>query len=199
MNGSVLRIDMADISVSGVLFGAAIGLISTLSSTTYLEYLRRLRDENNIASVYAGGVSSSTRLLAKRDFVKQIQERIDEIKCTGALSEVFRVSATRDYSLVLEKNIDKLGLLDAPLPRKILEFYTSLDAIIIDFDSTQEDEVTSCSPQRFSIVYEELRDLLIFTLALGDEIVTEIESRYPKQSWLGSMYARLTGQVHKIG
>lgn len=175
---------MADVTVGGIVVGAVLGLVSTLGSTTYLEHLRRVRDENGVASIFRGGVGSITRILEDRDYVQQLDECIGEIRATGTISGVFSASAKKDeYLLLLGKNIDRLGLLDPPVPALVCTFYTYLGSVIEDFESSLTDEIWSYPPAQFRDIYTELRRMIVFTIALGNEIVEALDAGYPKRPW----------------
>jgi hypothetical protein len=85
----------------------------------------------------------------------------------------FRTS--RSHFNVYEQNVGKIGLLKAPLPEKIVCFYTLVFSVLEDFEDIGKGRYRNSAVLKASNQLKELRDILEEGILLGNEIRTLIK------------------------
>ena len=101
--------------------------------------------------------------------MSSIEEDIEFIEKTGqAQFSHFRV--TKSYFSVYEQNVGKIGILSAPLPEKIVLFYTFIFAILEDFEEMGLLAFEYSNVSELAERLNEMRDIAKNIISIGNEI-----------------------------
>ena len=158
------------------LIGVVIGGVIALASAWGLERQRQVREARNLAMAFRGEIIALREIVKRRGYLKNLTETIEAIKRTSQ-PRILHIPVRRQYFNVFDKNVDKIGMLNAPLPELLATFYIQANAALEDMESIREG-IFSGDSQSLAGVYESLHALLADTLSLGDKIIAEIPRQY---------------------
>ncbi|MFL6207949.1 MAG: hypothetical protein ACJ74W_03825 [Pyrinomonadaceae bacterium] len=151
------------------LIGGLLTFLGGLSATYLIQRSQRKADRQNLASAFYGEVSALLAIIEKRGYLESIEHDLEHMARTGQISLThFKVS--RSYFNVYEQNVGKIGLLPAPLPEKIVSFYTFVFAALEDFQDIGEGKFQHCAVSEVKEMLEELLDISKNVLILGKQI-----------------------------
>jgi hypothetical protein len=136
-----------------------------------------------MASVFRGGITSLTELVERRRFIERLNNSVDTIRSTNTV-ERFQIRARRNYQQLFDANIERIGILDAPLPDQICRIYIYTSSAIEACSVTLGEDLWSKSPQEVAAFLEDLALLLEEICQLGKKAVSCIDSIYPKRDVL---------------
>ena len=87
----------------------------------------------SLASAFYGEVGALLTIAERRGYLGQLKRLLDYVEQTQK-KESFYFKITKNYFHVYESNVNKIGILPAPLPEKIVSFYTYVFAIMEDLE-----------------------------------------------------------------
>lgn len=162
---------------TAALTGALIGALAGVSGAIGLEAYKRHRDRRGTASALAGEIASILYLVQRRNYVQiftQILARMD----TGSDIPIPRIVGPEPgyRDPVMDRHIDRLGLLPNDLPERVVRFYSYLSAIRFDLHRfANSDDYTNDHAAKRQIVGE---DLTIWgeAEALGNQLVADLRT-----------------------
>jgi hypothetical protein len=129
--------------------------------------LRRAR--RSLASAFEGEVGALLALSERRKYVQGLDDLIAEMTASSG-GGYFYFHAKRNYFGVFQRNLDKVGLLMAPLPKLLVTFYLQAYSVLDDIEDLHGRSETS-SPEESLRRHTELRDVLADTLGKGKELL----------------------------
>jgi transcriptional regulator with PAS, ATPase and Fis domain len=153
-----------------VLLGGLLTFLGGIAGNILIQRSQRQSEKRNIASAFAGEIGALLSIVEKRDYTKGIKDIIESIKQTQEKKK-FYFKARKNYFNIFEKNAEKIGLLDVPLPEKITTFYIQAFAILEDIEN---EEVLERELNDIIYFHEELLNLFEETIKLGKEILSII-------------------------
>ena len=150
------------------LLGGGLAISGGLIGTAYTQWLQRKAERENLASAFHGEISALLSIIEKRGYMSSIEEDIEFIEKTGqAQFSHFRV--TKSYFSVYEQNVGKIGILSAPLPEKIVLFYTFIFAILEDFEEMGLLAFEYSNVSELAERLNEMRDIAKNIISIGNE------------------------------
>jgi hypothetical protein len=181
---------MADATLAGVFAGGVVSFATTLCFTAYLDSRRRCHEANSAASMFRGCMISLTELIARRQFIERLRRHANNIRSTEQTLR-FEIHAQRNYLRFLDQNVERIDMLQAPLPDSLCTFYVLTCSAVEACTATLEDELWLRSPHDAATFLEDLAGLLEEICRLKNDAVEYIDSIYPKRNPL----ARLVGAI----
>ena len=158
------------------LLGVVIGGAIALASAWGLDWWRQAREARNLAMAFRGEIVALREIVKRRGYLKSLADAIEEIKRTSQ-PLILHIPVRRQYFNVFDRNVDKIGMLNAPLPELLATFYIQANAALEDMESIREG-IFSGDSEPLAGVYESLHALLEDTLSLGEKIISEISRQY---------------------
>jgi hypothetical protein len=161
----------------GTLLGAFIGAAAVIFGGFLVESYRRHRDLQGIASALAGEVAGILHMTEKRDYPRYLERVLGQLdagqnvpipKLIGGSDNNYTVATMFP---VMDRYLDKLGLLPGTLPERIVRFYQFVGGIRLDLDRLATNEFDA--PGKASLIREDL-DLWKETSRLGEQLVREL-------------------------
>jgi hypothetical protein len=162
-------------TIAGGLLTLAGGYVGAVMS----EKRRQEQEARCLASAFLGEISALRGIVSRRKYLDGLAQAIAEMKEKGAPVH-FAIYVRRQYFSVYDKNVDKLGILSAPLPELIASFYTHANAVLEDLDVIRNRE-RGDSVVELQATYEELQLLIRECGRVADEVVETIRVTYPSQ------------------
>jgi len=158
------------------LIGVLVGGVITSGTTFTMEYFTQHKEAFHLAHAFRGGVGALLDIVEHRQYLRVVEWKIQEAK-RGATSPLM-IKVRRDYLALFSKNVDRIGLLEPELAKKLPTFYTYVNSLLEDIDTMNELDWGKFSSDTIVMFLDEFRKLLVKTIALGEEIQTMIERRY---------------------
>lgn len=159
----------------GILLGAFIGAAAVIFGGFLVEAYRRHRDRQGIASALAGEMAGILHMTEKRKYC-QYFETVLRLLNAGQNVSIPKIIGGSDNNFVtmfpvMDRYLDKLGLLPGTLPERIVRFYHFVGGIRLDMDRLATNEFDA--PGKASLIREDL-DLWKETSSLGEQLVREL-------------------------
>ncbi len=156
------------------LVGGLLTFLGGLTGSYLVQKFQRDADRKNLASAFYGEISALLEITEKRQYIQGVEANLQEIKTTGR-TNLMSFAVTLKYFNVYDQNVGKLGVLLAPLPEKIVSFYTLTFAAIEDFQEIASGKYQNSNAAAIEKMLEELLDICNEAVALGKEIQTLIK------------------------
>lgn len=151
------------------LIGGLLTFLGGLLGSHLIQRSQRKSERKNLASAFYGEISALLSIIEKRGYIQALKNNLKHIEETGEVSfSYFKV--TQNYFRVYEQNIGKIGLLNAPLPEKIVTFYTFVFATLEDFEDMAKPEFDTTEVPYVKELLEELVGISNTAVVLGEEI-----------------------------
>jgi hypothetical protein len=165
------------------LLGALIGAVAAIGGAIFAEHYRRHRDRQGVASALAGEISGILFMAERRRHPEVFENEILPKLKAGIDVPISKFTQGRDYKdPVIERYLDKIGLLLGTLPDRIVRFYYSVQGIRLDLERLIEGEFDILG--KINIIIEDLA-LWRETESLGQQLVHELRD-IAAQTYLGS-------------
>ena len=157
----------------GVLLGSFLGGIVQW----HQEKKRRDYEEKSLALSFKGGISGLISILRERQYIDRLS---GYPKLIEQMNKVYlvKIQAKKNYTILYESNVSKIGILKEPIPELISIFYTQVNGIIEDFETLGTDDMLKAPVGAYITRIEELIALLKKTEEIGDKIINEINEHY---------------------
>lgn len=123
-----------------------------------------------------GEIKALLNIVDERNYVGELEATLKRVKETGT-PEVFWFAVRRNYFNVFEKNINKIGLLEPPLPEKIVTFYTRAYSVLEDVKSAEEGNLVDYELSQIIEHLEELLRIFQNTVDVGKKVVAILEKK----------------------
>lgn len=163
---------------------ALVGALAVVTSGILLEDYKRHRDRQGAASALAGEICSILHMTEQRQYVQAFQGFLARLEA-GQQVSVFDIGVTPGkLDPVIEKYIDRLGLLDADLPERIAIFYMQLNGIRLDIANLAAGRWDRDIARKAALIREDLR-LWDETASLGQAVLVGNFIRAGKKRRIG--------------
>ncbi|WP_430226848.1 hypothetical protein [Paraburkholderia tropica] len=165
-------------SVWPTVVGGAISLVSTVVTTFGIEHLRQTRQARGTAYAFRASILSILTIVDIRQYAVHVREMIKHMEA-GNAGTILKSRVKQNYLETYARHVDKVGLLEGPLPELISIFYTNVNSLVEDMQDAYDggrDELTQTEMLR---IYKEFEALLTETSKLGRHIVEVITKSYP--------------------
>jgi hypothetical protein len=161
----------------GVVIGAVIGGVGSFLANYCLEKSKLRMERRNLALAFAGEIAALRRIVELRRYADGIQQTLQTVIQTR---EPFYLSMpiSREYFNVYNQNVNRIGILEDPLPRLIATYYTQANAILEDFHGFSTGVFNDRDIDSLIATYQQLLELFEDTLNVGDEILVEVYRRH---------------------
>jgi hypothetical protein len=153
-----------------------IGGIVGATSKIALEVYKRAVEACAVASMIAAEIEATLAISENRRHVEFVTETLRAIESTGNIHTFGDIVG--DHGMVnpvLEKNLDKLGMLGPDLCSRIALFYTNLTGIRSDLRRLAAGDAYTTADEQRRIIEEDLR-LWSETVAIGRVVVAELKT-----------------------
>jgi hypothetical protein len=154
------------------------GLIGIMGSYMAFLYQRRV-ERKSITAAFAAEIYALLEIIEKRDYVRVIKQDIESIKSGSRMRHPIPVTQT--YFNVYFKNLDKIGLLKAPVSSKIVLFYTNAFALLEDFKTSEDTAVPWESDEQIGLLINIL-NMIESAQNLGYTILKQSGRQWKKQA-----------------
>lgn len=157
--------------------GGLLSITGGVVSTLWIETRRRRAESYHLALAFKSEICALVEHVKERNYPGRFEEVIAQIERTG---EPFYIAfhIRFDYDRVYANNVERIGLLNTPLPEKFPIFYTRLTSIMEDMVNLGEGKYSHLDLQILLRLYRDVHRLLGQTIALGDEIATTVDRLY---------------------
>lgn len=162
-----------------VALGGGIGVAGSIVSNWFLESYRRSKIKKSTALAFKGEISSLVELVHFRKYIDHLKETKSYVETNRTPSKVF-FSAEYEYFAIYKNYIDKIGLLDDPLPYKITRFYAQANAFLEDAQTLYNHGFPSINIDDIIRFYDEMIYLIEDCMRLGEDITSIINEKYEK-------------------
>jgi len=164
------------VPVISAFIGGLIGITGTYMALLY----QRRSERKSINAAFAGEIYALLEIVEKRDYVGTIERAIKNIRAGSRMS--FSIPVTQTYFNVYFKNLDKIGLLKAPLSSKIVMFYAAVLGILDDFKILEDATVPRESDEQYIGYLNELKSIIEYAQNLGWAILKQSGRHWRKQA-----------------
>ncbi len=151
------------------LAGGFLTFIGGLIGTYLTQRSQKKSERESLMSAFYGEITALLSIIKRRGYFQGIVDDLNYIEKTGEVRLSY-FSFTQDFAKVYEENIGKIGLLPAPLPEKIVKFYTFLSAALEDFKGVANSEFDKLTVPEVKELLKELIEISSSTLRLGEEL-----------------------------
>ena len=141
---------------------------------TFLRFQRKL-DRENLKGGFLGEITALNSIVKKRKYIEHLEGVLDTMK-KDRVKLPFTFEVTYNYFRVYENNVDKLGLLNQPLPELIVQFYTQCFATLEDIDRIKKIAIKEIPIENLVAWYSELLSLFKDNVKLGEKIIHTIKN-----------------------
>jgi hypothetical protein len=164
------------------LIGGLLALLGGFSATWFTQWLHKRVERKNIASAFYGEISSLLRIIKVRGYVQGLEDDLRYMQSNLGDISFTHFKATKNYFRVYEYNIGKIGLLNEPLPEKIISFYTFIFAALEDIEEMNQADFSPSNAELTETI-EEILHIAKEVISVGNEILSLIK---PDQSENGT-------------
>lgn len=172
---------MADTTINAKdflpLLGVVIGISGSLISTYFIEWRRTKKEAKHLAQSFLGELKALRKITEERDYLNGIRLAIEHIEKTGK-GYLFQVKVRKDYFLVYKENIQRIGMLDEPLPECLATFYTQSNSILEDLESLNDGSYSESHPESLLKCYKSILHLFEDNMLIGEKISKLITDKY---------------------
>ncbi len=141
---------------------------------TFLRFQRKL-DRENLKGGFLGEITALNSIVKKRKYIEHLKNIIDMME-KDRLPRPFTFEITYNYFRVYENNVDKLGLLNQPLPELIAQFYTQCFAILEDINQIKKIAIQEILIKDLITWHSNLLSLFKDNVKLGEKIIHTIKN-----------------------
>lgn len=170
--------EQAILQLAAVVIGGLLATGGGIVTTLIIESRRRTHDAAQLALAFKGEIRALIQHVDERNYLDRISQVIDQIEASGQ-PFYMPIRVRFEYDRVYEHNVERIGLLKAPLPARIPLFYTRLNSLFEDFLNLAEGAYTSLDLPTLLRVYRDLHRIMELTVQEGAGIIEVIEAHYP--------------------
>lgn len=160
--------------------GALLGGLMTFLTTSHMENKKQGSKARQLALAFQGEIKAILHIVQRRQYLQGIQQLLTEMNATGERRQL-QIKVRRNYILVFENNVSKIGLLPRPLPGLISQFYVQIKSVLEDIESHTEGDFNILGHSEYMTFLHELYFLLEETVQIGKILIKETERIYPEQ------------------
>lgn len=157
-----------------VIIGGILAIAGGIAGNYIFLHSQRKLDRENLKGGFLGEITALNSIVKKRKYIEYLEGILATMKKDRAKLP-FTFEVTYNYFKVYENNVDKLGLLNQPLPELIAQFYTQCFAILEDINLIKKIGIEEISTEQLVTYYGELLSLFKDNVALGEKIIYKIK------------------------
>lgn len=160
-----------------VVVGGLLAIAGSVLTSIFIERQRRSWDARHLALAFKGEITALNEIIRERRYLSRIEEIIKHMEQTGTPFYMpFRLRFK--YNQVYATNVNRIGLLQAPLPEMIPLFYTRLSTVLEDLTSLGDGTFAHLDHEMLVRIYRDALRILTLTSASGEDIIKAINSAY---------------------
>jgi predicted outer membrane lipoprotein len=160
-----------------VIVGGLLATAGAILTNLYIERMRQTRESRNLALAFKGEITALLQHIKERHYQQRFAQVIEEIQQTQQpFLMPFRIRFR--YDRVYDENVERIGLLNEPLPELIPLFYTRLTSVLEDMLSLGDETYAGLELELLLRIYRDMHRVLGETVDLGNQILETIDSRY---------------------
>jgi hypothetical protein len=153
------------------LLGGLLAFLGGFVGNFLLQRSQRQKERESLSSAFCGEIAALLAIIERRQYLKFIKSELESVKQTGKVDSL-QISVSRNYFQVYEHNIERIGLLPAPLPEKIVRFYTFMWACLEDLETMRTFEFKAEDALIVERLLEELLRLANDAIDVGNEAMS---------------------------
>ena len=168
---------------TAALLGAFIGASAGITGGVVLEMYKRRRDRQGTASAIAGEIASILDMTEKRRYVAYFEDALAALDAGKDVLVPDMVPGGDFRDPVVDRYLDRLGLLPSNLPERIVRFYALLAGVRADIHRAASGEFAGKPAMMAALIRE---DLIFWQEAarLGQGVIIDLrKSILPRQLW----------------
>ena len=158
----------ANMPLLQTLLGGLLAFSGGFLASFLLQRTQREKERESLGSAFYGEIAALLDIIARRQYLEFIKRELESVKQTGQVDSI-QVRVSRNYFQVYEHNVERLGLLPAPLPEKIVRFYTFMWACLEDLETMRTFEFKAEDAPTVERLLEELLRLANDAVGVGHE------------------------------
>lgn len=116
------------LSVFQTLIGGLLTFLGGLIGNYFIQRSQRNAELNNLASAFYGEISSILAIVKRRNYVESMTYVLENVEADEAPEFTYYRGQNEKFR-IYESNVSKIGLLPAPIPEKLISFYTLAEVI----------------------------------------------------------------------
>jgi hypothetical protein len=168
MNGATVWTLVAVIVGGGISIGGQV----------ILELVRDGRKAEQLSHAIAGEISALLEIVDARQYVQAIQAH--HAMALAGNASLFHARIEQTYFSVIEANLQNIGILPAGLPRLIPRFLTLSKSALEDIAAIRAGDWNGKTAAELAQMYDGLNQVMQAAMTTGRQIVSLVESIYPK-------------------
>jgi len=158
-----------------VVIGGSLAILGGIAGNYIFLYLQRKLDRENLKGGFLGEITALNSIVKKRKYIEHLEGILDMME-KDQVPRPFTFEVTHNYFRVYENNVDKLGLLNQPLPELIAQFYTQCFATLEDIIQIKKIAIKEIPIEGLITLYSELLSLFKDNVKLGEKIIHTIKN-----------------------
>lgn len=172
--------EQAILQLTAVLLGGLLATAGGIVTTLVIERRKERVASYHLALAFKGEIYALLQQIEERNYQSRIADIVAQIEQTG---EPFHMPLRIrfQYDRVYDSNVERLGILKAPLPEKIPLFYTRLSSIMEDMLNLAEGTYATLDVPVLVRIYKDVQRLMAETIDEGNELLAMIDTLYPPQ------------------
>lgn len=153
------------------LLGGLLAFLGGFVGNYLLQRSQRQKERESLSSAFCGEIAALLAIIERRQYLKFIKSQLEVVKQTGEVDSL-QLKVSRNYFQVYEHNIGKVGLLAAPLPEKIVCFYTFMWACLEDLEQMRDFQFKAEDAPLIERLLEEFLGLATDAIDVGNEAIS---------------------------
>ncbi len=162
--------------IVSVIIGGVLAIIGGIVGNYIFLNSQKNLDRKNLEGGFAGEISALMSIVKTRKYIENLEKIIQTIK-KRHVKIPFYFQVSYNYFNVYEKNVDKLGLLNQPLPELIAKFYTQCFSILEDIKQMGKLDINAMDEEQLIGHYTELLMLFKDNAKIGEAIIKDIREK----------------------
>jgi hypothetical protein len=170
--------EQAIFQLVAVIVGGLIAITGGLLSNLIIERQKMGKQSYNLALAFRGEITAIMELIKERNYIERYSQVVQQIEESG---EPFfmPIRIRYEYDRVYAENVERIGILKAPLPEEISIFYTRLNSILEDMVSLGDGTFAEVELDLLLRIYQDAKAAIEKTLTQGEAIIKKITETYP--------------------
>lgn len=148
--------------------GAVVGAFATIVPSYFLEKIKIRNERNLTTSALISEISAFLVIIEHRKYICVLNDIIDDLKQSGG-TRTLSVKTHDNYARVYQSHVNRIGVLDIKVAKKIIEFHQLIEAAIQDVS----DGGILCDKGGDLTQFIELKKIMDRAVSIGLELVGE--------------------------
>ena len=151
------------------LLGGTLTFMGGLLGNWLIQRSQRRAETESLASAFYGEIGALLFIAEKKRYLELVTTALEQCR-NGNKRDVVVFEVSRNFFNVYDRNVQKIGLLPAPVPEKVVLFYTLALAIVEDLSAIGKGRLKEYDTSEVEHILTELLTLFGNVIELGTEL-----------------------------